>query len=80
VLTTRRLLLFRTSLWANRPSGLGREIPLGSIASITIGKASFFSPQPVAIALADGAKMTLESARQERPAELAEAFSGATGR
>jgi hypothetical protein len=80
VLTRRRLLVFRTSLWANKPSGLAREIPIDAIASITTGEPGYFTPQAVAVDLVDGEKLTLESARQERVGELAEAFTEATGR
>jgi len=80
VLTTRRLMVFRTSLWGNRPAGLAREIPLDAVAAVTVGEPGYFSPQAITVELTDGGSLRLESGRQERAGDLAAAFGEATGR
>ncbi|MCB2224579.1 MAG: hypothetical protein KQH83_10470 [Actinobacteria bacterium] len=79
VLTDKRLLMFGQSWLNNRAVSLAREIDLGSITSIVVGDLRLFTAHPVTIALTEGTAIELESAKVERPHDLAEAFRRAVG-
>jgi hypothetical protein len=78
-LTDKRLLIFRQSWLSNRATDLVGEIPIGTIASIEVGRARLITPHPITITLEDGTVLAFEAAKVEKPGRLEEGFRSTPG-
>ena len=78
-LTPKRLLLFRQSWLANRAAELVADYPIENITSVVVEPARLISPHPLTISFDNGETARFESAKVEKPYQLAEAYQGLGG-